>query len=130
MPDSAALHLHDAVTLAAWIKPTLADFDGQTHGIISKPTTGTGWALRMEGNGLNFGFNNGPGGVNCSIGNSSQTRLTIYIDLTTGLPFREPADSKAVLLNGMALHRCSTAHDPHTLEYLLGIRKVFFRPRL
>src|SRR5205823_6436973 len=75
VPDSAALHLHDAVTLAAWIKPTPADFDGQTHGIISKPTAGTGWALRMEGNGLNFGFNNGI--VNCSVGNSSQAPLTV-----------------------------------------------------
>jgi len=52
------------LTLAAWVKQTVANL--ATAGIISKPQTpgGTGWALRIEAGQADFGFNNGQ--ANCS----------------------------------------------------------------
>jgi Concanavalin A-like lectin/glucanases superfamily len=72
--QAPTLAISNTLSIAAWVKFAVNPGDDTTQGIVSEPSPGTGWALRMEyafdnlGNftpRANFGINNGF--INCSV---------------------------------------------------------------
>jgi VCBS repeat-containing protein len=111
VPTSPSLQsISSALTISAWVKPGGGTFDGATHGIISMPrdAAGTGWALRIENNRVNFALNDGP--HSCSFGGSTAT-LTQDQWTHLAVTFQQGGDAR-LYKNGTLIENIVSVANP------------------